>query len=172
MLKRPLWIVTGALLAGALGLWVSSRLTWGTSRLQHPGTDATTVVLTHGAGVAPLVPLAVVALAGIAAAVALSGWPRRILGVLLAGAGLAAVAMGVFADATVTTDFVPWGRILGVAAGVLIVLAGVLLVWRGGRLPRLGATYEVPGATRREDDRDGDLWQALSQGKDPTTDEP
>jgi tryptophan-associated transmembrane protein len=153
-------------LLAAVALWVSSRLTWATQPRRHPGTDAVTQVARTGAELAPLVPLAVLALAGVAAAVALTGWPRRVLGVVLAGAGLAAAGLGVFLG---TANVVPWGRFLAVLAGALLVLAGTVLVLRGGRLPRLGARYEVPGGPDGGDDTDSDLWHALSQGKDPTT---
>jgi hypothetical protein len=167
--KRPLWTVLVLLLLSAVALWGSSRLTWATEWRVHPGTDAATVVSTTGGGVAPLVPLAVLALAGVAAAVALGGWARRILGAVLGVAGLVTAGIGPLVTTMTETDFVPWGRILAVAGGVLLVLAGFVLVWLGDRMPRLGAAYQTPGAAGRDDDSDSAMWHALSQGKDPTT---
>jgi hypothetical protein len=154
-----------ALPAAALALWASSRLTWATETRRLPGTDATTLVDKTGADYAPLVPLAVLALAGIAATVALGGWPRRIAGVLLVAAGLTAVFSGMFAYPGSLTG----GRFLAMAGGALLVIAGLTLVRRSDRMPRLGSSYETPAARKRADDSDGDMWRALSEGEDPTT---
>jgi hypothetical protein len=166
-MKRPLWIVSGALLGAAVALWGSSRLAWATETLRHPGTDVTTVVSRSGGESRPLVPLAVLALAGVAAAVAVGGWPRRILGVVLAAAGVGAIALGLAGG----TDFFPWGRILAVLGGLLMITAGVLLVRFGAGMPRLGAAYQRTDIDRPTDDSDHEMWRALSLGKDPTTDE-
>ena len=166
-MKRPLWIVVGALLGAAVALWASSRLAWSTAVVRHPGTDVTTVVNRLGADSKPLVPLALLALAGVAAAVAVSGWPRRLLGVLLGAAGAGTIALAVPGS----TDFVPWGRILAGAGGLLMIAAGVLLVRFSGRMPRLGAAYQRDNTERSSDDADHEMWRALSLGKDPTTDE-
>jgi hypothetical protein len=140
MARRPLWIVVVALLLAAAGLWGSSRLAWGT---------------------APLGPLALLSLAGVAAAVAASGWLRRAVGVVLAGAGVLAAVLGSLADSFA------WGPFLAVLSGALLVVAGVLLVIRGGRMPRLGEKYAAPVTART----DSDIWQSLSHGEDPTTDD-
>jgi len=42
--------------------------------------------------------------------------------------------------------------------------AGVLLIRNARAMPRLGARYEA----RKTTDTDSDLWQALSDGQDPT----
>jgi Tryptophan-associated transmembrane protein (Trp_oprn_chp) len=167
---RPLWIVTGGLLLAALALWGSSRLTWATEVRGHAGTDASTVFARTGADIAPLVPLAVLALAGVAAAIAVGGWSRRAVGVVLAASGIGAAGLGLLAGPA--ADVFPWGRILAVLGGGLLVLAGLLLVVVGDRMPRLGAGYRAPATARRAEDTDSDLWRSLSHGKDPTTDEP
>jgi hypothetical protein len=165
-MRRPLWIVSGALLGAAVALWGSSRLAWTTERVGHPGTDITSVLSHTGGELKPLVPLAVLALAGVAAAIALAGWPRRLLGVVLAVAGVGAVALSVGG-----TDFFPWGRILAALGGLLMIVAGVLLVRFGAAIPRLGAAYQRTGGEPSAEDSDHEMWQALSLGKDPTTDE-
>ncbi len=166
-MKRPLWIVVGALLGAAVALWASSRLAWSTDVVRHPGTDVTTVVPRTGGDSKPLVPLALLALAGVAAAVAIGGWPRRLLGVVLSAAGAGAIALAVPGGA----DFFPWGRILAIVGGLLMIAAGVLLVRFSARMPRMGAAYQRDNAERPNDDSDHELWRALSLGKDPTTDE-
>src|SRR5436309_1638050 len=133
MTHHPLWLVAGALAGAAVALWASSRLAWSTELLRHPGTDVTTVISRSGGESRPLVPLAVLALAGVAAAIAVSGWPRRVLGVVLALAGLGAFALSVG-----TSDFFPWGRILAGLGGGLVMVAGGALSRGGGRMGRLG----------------------------------
>jgi hypothetical protein len=161
-------VVTAVTLA-ACALWGSSRLAWSSEVSRRPGTDATIQVSRTGAEIAPLVPLALLAVAGLAATIALGGWPRRAVGVVLAAAGATAAALGPLAGPA--GDPVVWGRLLAVLGGVLLVAAGLLLVWRGAALPRLGAGYRPPAAVRETGDRDGDMWQSLSHGRDPTTDE-
>lgn len=166
-MKRPLWMAVGALLVGAVGLWGASRLTWVTESRVRPGTDAVTAVARTGADVAPLGALAALALAGVAAAVATGGWARRLVGVVLVAAGVAAVVAGVLSG----PGSLSWGRVLAVLSGALVLLAGGLLVWFGDRMPRLGASYRAPGDRRGARDPDGDLWRSLSHGDDPTTGE-
>ncbi|RZS34299.1 tryptophan-associated transmembrane protein [Herbihabitans rhizosphaerae] len=133
----------GGLLLGSVALWGSSRLDW-----ERPGA---------------LVPLALLALAGIAGLIATAGLARRVLGAVLALAGLAAAWLAVAADG----GFAPRG--LAVAGGLLIVTGGVLVVRHAADLPRLGARYQASNAKPSTDgDPDADLWRALSEGRDPT----
>ncbi|RSM83838.1 hypothetical protein DMH04_21980 [Kibdelosporangium aridum] len=150
--RRPLWIVTGLLLAASAGLWGSSRLNWSPE-------------LTGSEQVSGLIPLALLSLAGIAGVLATSGWPRRIVGVLLALAGFAACWLAV--NGAFAAGQALWGRALTLLAGVAVVVAGVLLVRSGHKMPRLGAKYDAPGKTT-EPDGEKELWSALSEGKDPT----
>ncbi len=139
-------------------------------------------------------PLALVCLAAIAAVVALAGWLRRVLGALLVAAGLGAAWIGVFAgrgaagagaqvlssqqyqaqlrDSALTGVL---GRGLVVLAALLVIGAGVLLVLRASAMPRLGSSYQTPGAARAarraSADPDRELWNALSEGHDPTVGE-
>ena len=174
MPNRPLWIIGFGLPLAALALWGSSRLAWSTGTRQVPGTGATATVTRTGAEVAPLVGLALLALAGLAAAVATGGWPRRVVGGVLTAGGLTAIAYA-FGYTDPAGGFTA-GRWLAVAGGALLLGAGLTLVTLSGRLPRLGARYRAPGAARGPDAEDGetaqaDMWDALSLGKDPTTGE-
>jgi uncharacterized membrane protein (TIGR02234 family) len=172
----------GALLGAAAVLWVSSRLTWWYSA----STGITAPVAEDGAQRTPaLVPLAVLAVAGVAGVVATSGWARRVVGALLVLAGLAAGWAGVAGAAEVfgarpegfPLAEVLAGRLLAVLAGVALIISGAVLVRVGHRMPGLGAGYRAPAAARtaRNRARNGDepddkrLWQALSDGEDPTT---
>ncbi|MCE7007384.1 Trp biosynthesis-associated membrane protein [Kibdelosporangium philippinense] len=150
--RRPLWIVVVLLLAASAGLWGSSRLNWSAE-------------LTGSEQVSALIPLALIYLAGIAGVLATSGLPRRIVGVLLALTGFTAcwlAANGAFAAGQVL-----WGRGVALLAGLAVVVAGVLLVRYGHKMPRLGAKYDRPGA-EKEPEGEKELWNALSEGKDPT----
>lgn len=175
---RPLWIVVLALLLGAAALWGASRLAY-VEVVSSFGVKTLT-----GAEIAQWhVPHAVLAVAAVAAILAVRGWPRRILGALLvvvAGWQLYATldeavlsdsrwsvfAPGAAADATV--EVATWGPLAAVAGALLIGFAGVLLAWRGHRMPGLGAKYSAPGTKRARPDVEKEMWDALSEGDDPT----
>ncbi|MGW4112311.1 Trp biosynthesis-associated membrane protein [Actinosynnema sp. NPDC004786] len=149
--RRPLWIVVALLLLAAVALWGASALTWDASADRSGGEV-----------VPALTPLALLCLAAIAAAVALGGWVRRVLGVVVLLAGVAAAFQGVDADGPVT------GRGLVFAGAALAVAAGVVLVVRGRVMPRLGGGYQTPGAAKRTADPEREMWNALERGDDPT----
>ncbi|WP_433263603.1 Trp biosynthesis-associated membrane protein [Actinosynnema sp. CS-041913] len=149
--KRPLWITVLLLLLGAAALWGSSRLVWDASADRR------------GEEVVPaLVPLALLCLAAIAAVVALSGWVRRVLGVVVVAAGGTAAFLGLAESGALA------GRAPAVLGGALVLGAGVLLVVRGAAMPRLGGGYQTPGAAKRATDPERELWNALERGDDPT----
>jgi uncharacterized membrane protein (TIGR02234 family) len=186
-------LVALALLLGAGGLWGATRLDWASTEVQVSGHGAVGAVplAVTGAQVAPvLVGLAVVALAGVAAAIALFGVARRVLGVLVAAAGVGGAAVALLAwlepptaedvprlvgsaaggaaaapGAVVATTAAP---LLAVAGGLLVVVGGVLLLVGDKRLPRMGAKYDAPGASRPVDPERA-AWDELDSGVDPTT---
>ncbi len=116
-----------------------------------------------------LVSVALVALAGLGAALATHGVLRRIVGaVLVIGGALVAVRCGVAlgsapeslvlnlprpADPVGDARLSPLGPLLGIAGGLLIGVAGGLIV-AGRGVHRMSARYEAPGsleaATRPE----------------------
>lgn len=120
--------------------------------------------------VAALVPLALIYLAGIAGVLATSGWPRRVVGGLLALTGFAAgwLAVDGAFDQGQTSGAGLLARGLALIAGIVVVGAGVVLVRAGHRMPRLGANYQTPAAAKAEPTGEKELWRALSEGKDPT----
>ncbi|MEV0680506.1 Trp biosynthesis-associated membrane protein [Actinosynnema sp. NPDC050436] len=149
--RRPLWIAVLLLLAGAAALWGSSQFVWDEARNLR------------GGDVLPAsVPLALLFLAAIAAVVALGGWVRRVLGVLVLAAGVTAAWLAVAQDGALP------GRATAVLGGLLAVAAGVVLVLRGSAMPRLGGGYQTPGAAKRSADPERELWNALERGDDPT----
>lgn len=169
--RRPLLLVVVLLLAGAVALWAAARLTWTTAVEVRPGSGARVPVAhTGGDEVPALIPLALLALAGIAGTIAVGGWPRRVIGGLLALAGTGALLLALLAGDTSTGEsFFPWARTVAGLGGVLVAGAGVVVVRCSARMPRLGASYQSGPARERPKDPDSELWQALSQGEDPTT---
>lgn len=163
-----------ALLLGAAALWGSSRLVW-TATLRDAGVRGMVLDKQTGAEHSgALVPLAVLALAGVAGMIATGGWPRRILGVLLALAGAAACwtavsgfAFGGYPDGAPVAAIYS-GRGLALLGGILMILGGLLATRRAGTMPRLGAKYAAPGKRKTVRDPDTELWEALSEGEDPT----
>ena len=165
------------LLAGAGLLWASSKLAWAWSVEVTP-LHGKVVDTQDGVTQAPaLVPLALLSLAAIAAALATRGWPRRIVGglVVLAGLGMIAVAFtqmaGLFGA---HPNGYPLSQILlahalALLAGLVVAAAGALIVRDAKTLPGLGANYETPAGGKRKRDPDDELWRALSEGEDPTT---
>ncbi|RZQ60009.1 Trp biosynthesis-associated membrane protein [Amycolatopsis suaedae] len=175
--KRPLWIAVVLLLLGAGGLWGSSRLIW-FAEFRDAGVRGMVLYSENGATRAvALVPLAILALAGVAGVVATGGWPRRILAFVLAAAGVAAcwvavdgVRFGGYADGVPAAEILT-GRGLAFLAGMFLAAGGLVAAKGAGRMPRLGARYTTPGAkraAREARDPDTQLWEALSDGTDPT----
>ncbi|HWD06407.1 MAG TPA: Trp biosynthesis-associated membrane protein [Amycolatopsis sp.] len=160
-----------ALLLGALALWGASKLPW-YAEFRDEGVLGVKLYTEDGEQRATaLVPLALLALAGVAGVVATGGWTRRILGVLLALAGLAGIWTGVNGVKFGWAPGLPvaqllLGRGLAVLGGILLVVAGLVAVKGAGAARRLGSRYSAPGAKRR--DPDTELWEALSEGEDPT----
>lgn len=172
--KRPLWIAVVGLLLGAAALWGSSQLVW-FAEFRDGGVRGTVLYTEIGAQRAvALIPLALLALAGTAGLIATGGWPRRVLGAVLGVAGIAAVWIGVaggsfagFADGLPVAQLLS-ARGLAILGGILVAAGGLTAIKGAGRMPRLGAKYSAPGAKRAKKDPDTELWEALSEGQDPT----
>ncbi len=172
--RRPLWMIVGALLLGALALWGASRLTW-FAEFRDGGVRGTVLYRETGEQRATaLVPLALLALAGVAGVIATGGWARRVLGVVLALAGVAAVWAGVagvrfsgFAAGLPVTEML-LGRGLAVLGGILVAAGGLAAVKGAAETARLGTKYAAPATRKKVRDPDAELWEALSEGEDPT----
>lgn len=183
--RRLLWLVGGALLAAAVALWGASRLRWIDVPPGSTVDGRLVEELTGSDVVAWTVPLALVALAAVAAAIALPPAVRRVLGVLLVVAGIVAVtlAFGTGVEDVTWTAPAPgyedvggaptralWGPASAVLGGLLLVVSGAVLVWRADALPRMGARYRAPGSRQAPSAGEQDMWKALSDGDDPTRD--
>lgn len=198
---RRLAVTLAALALSAFGLWLATRLVWLRTSYQSPLRGALSVQST-GAEVRPeLAAVALVAVAAAAAVVATSGWPRRLVGGLVAAAGAWAVWLcwtwpaiapapgsggsGAGAEGPASSaphppaDAVVVGLpertaapLLGVAAGLVLLAAAIGLVRWANAMPRLGSRYAAPGTARRLPDRDSQWWNALDAGEDPTLSRP
>ncbi len=167
--------VVGSAVLGAALAAAAASLTWTTDdragALTGPAQQS-------GADVVPeLVPVALVALAGVGATFATRGWARRMVGVLVAAGGLLLAVRSAAAWVAAAGAVRPLGPLLAVLSGLLVLAAGALIA-AGVGARRLGARYDAPTAgmptadARRAgaDPADVDLWRALDAGADPTLD--
>jgi uncharacterized membrane protein (TIGR02234 family) len=142
---------------------------------------AGTIKLT-GRGAAPaVVPLGLVAAAGLVAIALVRAWVRRVLAVLIAvsGAGVFAAAVRVVAGpdsvargsdkvkqagevASVHLGGAPYVGLLGAA---LIIAGAIVVAVTCGHWPAPGRRYERVNANAG---RPVDAWEALERGDDPT----
>ena len=182
-------LVLLALLGAALAA-VASGLTWWSAAYQDPLTGSVVLTAAGATCVPALIPLALVALAGLGAALATRGLPRRLVGVVVLACG---VTIGVLAAMSLTgppaalagsltrpADPVggpvlhPVGPWLAVIGGAALLAAGVLIALGVGARQALGSRYDAPAgkaaAARMaaEPTDPGDWWKALDAGGDPT----
>lgn len=171
---RALGVACLGLAGAAALLWGASAVVWYRGAATgHPAaaTAGATGGGTDGATAMPsLTGVALLALAGIAAAVATSGWIRRALACLL---GVAGAAVAVFAVVDLLAPPAPGvtgAPLLAVAGGVALVAVGVFVLLREPRMARLGTRYAAAGARPTMADPDRAAWVALDEGRDPTVD--
>jgi uncharacterized membrane protein (TIGR02234 family) len=172
----------------AAGLWAASRLTWvqisSFDGLGHPRTAD----LSGSTWSTALIPLALLALAAAVAALAVRGWPLRILSVLVAAAsaGMAylAISLWVVADVAVRAARladVPVADLLGtqrhyIGAVVTLVaaalsLCGAVLLMRSaarGGVEVVRYTRSPVVETEATAMSERMIWDALDEGRDPT----
>lgn len=187
MSRRALLVTVVLLIGAAAALGGSAALGWARVGFEVP-LRGTVTVQVDGADLAPaLGPLALLALAAVAAVLATGGWARRLFGVLLLfvavppAMGVVRVAdEGRLVEIAVSVDqlparSVPDGTVTVLPAGpalaglgaVLLAAAGAALVLRGHRMPRMGRRYRAPTAPPAVP-RDQELWERIDAGEDPT----
>jgi uncharacterized membrane protein (TIGR02234 family) len=188
--RRRLVLVCLALVAAAAALEAAARLGWFTASVDVVGRAGT--VTATGADLVPgLSGIALLALAAVAAAVALAGTPRRLLGAVVAAAGayvgVAVVRLVLAPPAPADLAALPGAPaggtpIAGAAAlqpgslpaalgAVLLLAAGLGLIPAERRLPRFGTRYTArPAEPAATADPDRVTWEALDAGRDPTAD--
>nr|WP_042453491.1 TIGR02234 family membrane protein [Streptacidiphilus jiangxiensis] len=165
--RRSLAVTLLFAVAGATLLLVAAGQTWVSGQVQAQGVTRT--VVAKGSEVTG-VPgaMALVGLASVVAVFAVRGRARRLLGGLVALAGVGAVAAAVSAalgsDSRVLDDkaarsvgladvaagllthtAAPWLAVLG---GALVLAAGALTVLRGAAWPGMSARYDAPAGKR------------------------
>lgn len=136
--------------------------------------------LTGGDLVASLTTWGLLALAGVVAIAATRRWGRIPVGGALVAAGayvtavtvdaIRNVEIDVVADAVLrrltvsptALDLTAWPYVV-LCGGVLLAATGVLVAARGPRWAGLSTKYDAPN-----EPKDGDLWDALDRGEDPT----
>lgn len=191
--------IAGCAVLGAALAAIAAGLTWWSADFSDPLTGPETITASGSSVASELVPVALVALAGLGAALATHGLLRRIVGaVLLVGGALVAVRCGLAlgaapaslvddlprpADPVGAARLSPLGPVLGMVGGLLIAVAGGLIVAGRGARP-MSARYEAPGVSGsvRPGRRAGsaasaqaapeDWWKALDAGSDPTDEGP
>lgn len=164
----------GCLLSAALILFGAGRV-W--ANVAYPDRPRT---VTGSALVGSLTTWGLVALAGVVAVAATRRWGRIPVGgaLVASGASVAALTADAIRDVEVRVledvvlrrltvsptalDLTIWPY-LTLAGGVLLAATGILVAMRGPRWAGLSAKYDAPAAPK-----DGDLWDALDRGEDPT----
>ena len=153
-------VIVACAVAAAVVLFGASR-TWSQVVTQRPAPFPPLITKRTGASLEPWLPaLAIVALAGSGALVALRGRLRAILGVvqILIGVAIAVLAL----------RSTPWAAVC-VVGGLVIALTGVATVANYKAWPAMGARYERPAAKpERKPVTQAELWDALDRGEDPT----
>jgi uncharacterized membrane protein (TIGR02234 family) len=183
------------LVLAALALWVGSRLPWVVvSSFDGLGQPKTTTV-SGAAWSTALVPLALLVLAAAVAALAVRGWPLRLLAVLVgaasAGMGYLGIGLWVIRDvavraadlaqvpvvALVGTQRHHWGAVLALVAAACTLVGAVMLLRAAATSKPATGKYVAPAtrraAARRDENDDGMsermIWDALDEGRDPTS---
>ncbi len=167
--------------------------TWQTVTVSRPRplVDAVGHVSGHTLDAA-ITGLAVVGLAGVVAVVATRGLARRLVGVLLALAGLFMMwraahdipavsadrgrslatsgnsGVGIDASSSVHVVVSAGWPAAAIVAGGLVAAGGVLIVLRGGEWSGMSTRYEAPAEAAPPGDDDVAMWRSLDQGEDPT----
>jgi uncharacterized membrane protein (TIGR02234 family) len=192
--RRELTAVVALLLGGGALALVVAQATW--VHVRTGGTVGGVAVVVgipldldvSGTQAAPpVLPLAVLAMAGALGLLATRGWARRVLGALLvlAGAGmvvaavhaisatrdaaagaLAAKSVDAVLAAGATYQLSWWWPALTALAGCLVMAGGAVTVLRSGRWPAMGARFDAPGG--RPVGPPADAWSAIDRGEDPT----
>ncbi|CAM3686650.1 TIGR02234 family membrane protein [Tsukamurella strandjordii] len=196
--KRGLLLASVLLLLAAIAVWGASRMTWMRADINDFLSPGRTVDIVGHTWASALTVLPLVFLAAIAAALAVKGWARVAVAVVVAAAaiGSAFPAIQVITqepdvkyietilelapkDIVVQADKVIAGPLVAVLGGVLAVAAATLLL-RGQRGGGMDSKYSAPAARRAELEKrvfetaepenssERDLWDALDSGDDPT----
>jgi uncharacterized membrane protein (TIGR02234 family) len=178
------------LVLAALALWVASRLTWVEVRSFDGLGQPKTATLSGASWSTALAPCALLLMAAAVAALAVRGWPLRVLAFLVAaasaGMGYLAISLWVIRDVAVrAADLaqVPVAALVGTQRhyeGALVTLVaavcalvGAALLMRSAASARSSATKYVRRAAVGDSEgsdamSERAIWEALDEGHDPT----
>jgi uncharacterized membrane protein (TIGR02234 family) len=186
--RRTIVVAQLLLVVAAGALWAASRLPWVVIRSFDGLGPPKQVTLSGGSWSTALLPLALLMLATAVAALAVRGWPLRVLAVLLAAASLAVGYLGIslwvlpeVAARGAELAHVPvmflvgserryWGAGVAVAAAVCTLTAAVLLMRSASdpRSARASATkYAAPAIRRSNALRESDPGEMLEGQQQP-----
>jgi uncharacterized membrane protein (TIGR02234 family) len=190
--RHTLRIAQALLVVAAAGLWAASRLTWVDVRT-FDGLGPPKLITLQGAEWSSgLVPLGLLLLATAVAALAVRGWPLRMLALLVAVASLAigylAISLWVMPDVAVRgadIAHVPVLTLVGsqrhypgpaitLATAICTLVAAVLLMRTAASAQGTVTKYLTPAARRALPQHDEKtmsermIWDALDEGRDPT----
>lgn len=168
-------------IAGASALaWWATASTWAIAEEALLGDDsgqfasAVSQVPLSAAAIAPAAAaMPILGFAGLAGVLGSRGLVRRLVGLIIAGAGAVLVWSGLDALTSVKVQVAApgGGEIVAVAQGYIfltvvtggvLALAGIATTVFGASWPSLGSNYE------RAVDRPRDAWEAMDAGLDPT----
>ena len=184
------------LVLAAVGLWVASRLPWVVLRSFDGLGQPRTTTLTGATWSTALIPCAVLLLAAAIAAIAVRGWPLRLLALLVAvvsaGTTYLAITLWTVRDAApraaslvdlpvaslVGSARHHWGAGITLASAVGTLLAAVLLMRAAVKGGPTADKYTSPAQRRAVAVEGGSsetmsermMWDALDHGDDPTRD--
>jgi Tryptophan-associated transmembrane protein (Trp_oprn_chp) len=168
--RRDLAVTVGECALGALLALLAVSRTW--RIVTEAGPVRLPAHRLGGGAVLPWAPaLALVGLAGAAALVAVRGWLRSALAVVLMVAGLALAVGGCYVAAAGRGN--AWSLLCAIG-GVLVGHAGLRALLHGGSWPALGSRYERTSEPIEYVERSGPsrsdvaMWDALDRGEDPT----
>lgn len=180
------------LVLAAAGLWGASRLTWVKISSFDGLGQPKTADLSGATWSTALIPLALLVLAAAVAALAVRGWPLRVLALLVAvasaGMGYLAISLWVVVDVAaraarlaevpvadlIDTQRYYVGAVITLGAAALSLIGAVLLVRSAARGRAEATRYtrrpaveaDTPAAAMSE----RMIWDALDEGSDPTQD--
>lgn len=184
------------LVLAAIGLWVASRLPWVVLRSFDGLGQPRTATLSGATWSTALVPFAVLLLAAAVAALAVRGWPLRLLALLVAavsaGTGYLAITLWTISDVAVRAASLVdlpvaslvgssrhyWGATITLVAAISTLLAATLLMRTAVKGSSKSEKYTSPSKRRAvavQSDSSATMsermmWDALDEGDDPTRD--
>ena len=190
--RRGYIVGLSSMLVGSALAWWSASATWvlversllgDSTSSEMTDVQAVGLLAVSGGSVVSIAAAApIIGFAGVAGVIGSRGWLRRVVGVVVAIAGIAlcisavrflsAMAVGSpipgrvggSGDQNVVTVSTVW-PVVAMVAGLLLLVGGLLTTAVGHRWPTRGAGYERKSAQPR------DAWEALDAGLDPTVDE-